>query len=349
MGASTSQLDMACQQVRSRPKIVFQLLFLATIFVLLINYKGVSGLQRIQQARASGVLQLPISRNGVPPGTSALGSSLRYFNIVWPALLFGIVISAAVRTSISRTPLGSVLGRGTIRDQLTGAIAGAPLMLCSCCAAPIFPSIYERTRKAGPALALTLASPSFNPAALTLSFMLFPARIAWARTLMAFVFVFAGAGVADRLTRSRARAFSDHPENAKDGWLQLLLAYPKSLVHVFVRTVPLIWVGIFASMWIMRQFPLEVGAKVGTHAVITILVALFSVLLTLPSLFEIPLAVSLIAAGGPAGAAAALLFAGPAINIPSLIVIGRSGGWKLAGSLALIVWCVATLGGLVLD
>ncbi|HZP00063.1 MAG TPA: permease, partial [Terriglobia bacterium] len=324
---------------------MFQVVVLATIVVLLVNYKGGSGLQRIQQARASGGLQVAISRSGAPPGTSALGSSLRYLNIVWPALLFGIAISAAARVGISRMPLGSVLGRGSIRDQLTGAIAGAPLMLCSCCAAPIFHSIYEKTRRAGPGLALTLASSSFNPVALTLSFMLFPARIAWARMLMACVFVLSAAGVADRLAAGgpAPRSISDPPQNVNDGWLEFLSAYPKSLLHIFVRTVPLILVGILVSMWIMRHIPWELSARIGTHTVITILVALFSVLLTLPSLFEIPLALSIMATGGPSGAVAALLFAGPAVNLPSLLVMGRSGGWKLAASLTVIVWSIAAL------
>jgi len=58
----------------------------------------------------------------------------------------------------------------------------------------------------------------------------------------------------------------------------------------------------------------------------------------LPSLFEIPLALSMLAVGGPAGGAAALLFAGPATNLPSLIVIGRYSSWKVAASLAVLVW-----------
>jgi hypothetical protein len=58
----------------------------------------------------------------------------------------------------------------------------------------------------------------------------------------------------------------------------------------------------------------------------------------LPSLFEIPLALSMLDVGGPAGGAAALLFAGPATNLPSLIVIGRYNSWKVAASLAVLVW-----------
>jgi len=78
------------------------------------------------------------------------------------------------------------------------------------------------------------------------------------------------------------------------------------------------------------------------------IIALFAVMLTLPSLFEIPLALLMLSAGGPAGGAAALLFAGPAINLPSLLVIGRYSSWKVAAGLAVLVWGIALTGGLLL-
>jgi hypothetical protein len=100
-------------------------------------------------------------------------------------------------------------------------------------------------------------------------------------------------------------------------------------------------------MWIMGRLPLTGAAS--THGILAIAaVALFAVLLTLPTLFEIPLALSVLAAGGPAGAAAALLFAGPAINLPSLLVIGRYTSWNVALTLALLVWGIAAGGGFLL-
>jgi uncharacterized protein len=97
----------------------------------------------------------------------------------------------------------------------------------------------------------------------------------------------------------------------------------------------------------MGRLPLP-GAVSSLRIVTIVTVALFGVLLTLPSLFEIPLTLSVLAAGGPAGAAAALLFAGPAINLPSLLVIGRYGGWKMAAILGLLIWGIAAAGGLLL-
>jgi uncharacterized membrane protein YraQ (UPF0718 family) len=143
--------------------------------------------------------------------------AVSYVKIVWPALVFGVLISAALRTSLSRTPLHRLFSGGSVRDQLAGALAGAPLMLCSCCVAPIFPAVYQRTRRLAPALALTLASPSLNPAALTLSFLVFPLRIAGARVAMALIMVLLGSAVVAKIMRDSALATTpekDAPQNS---------------------------------------------------------------------------------------------------------------------------------------
>lgn len=43
---------------KSRTQMIFQIAVLALLLIGLINYKGVAGIRRIQQARATGVLQL---------------------------------------------------------------------------------------------------------------------------------------------------------------------------------------------------------------------------------------------------------------------------------------------------
>jgi uncharacterized protein len=338
----------AHRRIIGRPQVVFQVLLIFFLVLLLVNYKGISGLRKIQQARTTGTLhlaQLQIGRGGTD--ISALSRAVGYLKIVWPALLFGVLISAAVRTSLMRTPLHRMFGGGAVRDQLVAALTGAPLMLCSCCAAPIFPAVYQRTRKIAPALGLSLASPSLNPAALTLSFILFPWRIASMRLAMALLLVLSGCVVVARITQSQSDAPSSTPDPGDSTWAGLLTAYAESVAYISLRTIPLILAGIWASIWIMSQVPLT-GAVNGSRVLVIVTIALFAVLLTLPSFFEIPLALSVLTVGGPAGAAAALLFAGPAINLPSLLVIGRYSSWRVAGTLALLVWIIAAAGGLLL-
>ena len=334
----------------SRAQIIFQMLVLCLLLMLLINYKGAAGLNKIRQTLTAGRPSVPALPIGVRAASmTAFRDAVGYAKVVWPALVFGVLISAALRTSLARTPLRRLFSGSSVRDQLAGALAGAPLMLCSCCVAPIFPAVYQRTRRLARALALTLASPSLNPAALTLSFLLFPLRIAGATVAMALIMALLGPAVVAKITGDSALPATpekDAPQNST--WRGLLTSYANSIVHVSVRTVPLILLGIWASMWIMRRLPPQLGAATGAHVLAVAMIALVATILTLPSLFEIPLALSMLAVGGPAGGAAALLFAGPAINLPSLIVIGRYSSWKVGASLAVLVWGIALTGGLLL-
>lgn len=332
---------------KSKAQMIVQIAVLALLLISLINYKGAAGLRRIQQARATGALrmaEIPIGRaaaSGISLGTVA------YLKIVWPALVFGILISAAVRTSSSHTPLHRIFNGVTAHDQLAAALAGAPLMLCSCCAAPMFPAVYQTTRKIASSLALVLAAPSLNPAALALSFMLFPWRIAGMRLAMALSLVLLGSLWVTRITQPRIGASAPTTAPQENTWPGLSVDYAKSVAYISLRTVPLIVIGIWVSIWIMSRVTLSVGANSGRVLAI-LAIGFVAVLLALPSLFEIPLAVSVLAAGGPAGAAAALLFAGPAINLSSLLVIGRFSSWRVALALAATVWGIAVTGGLIL-
>jgi Predicted permease len=150
-----------------------------------------------------------------------------------------------------------------------------------------------------------------------------------------------------RITRAQIGALPLATATRESTWAGLIADYTKSVAYISLRTVPLLVIGIWASMWIMSRVTLAVSANSGRVLAI-VAIAFLAVLLALPSLFEIPLAVSVLAAGGPAGAAAALLFAGPAINLPSLLVIGRFSNWRVAVVLAAIVWGIAVAGGLML-
>ncbi len=104
--------------------------------------------------------------------------------------------------------LSERLERSPLPAYAAAGAAGAPLMLCSCCVAPIFTAVYERSRQLGSALAVMLAAPSLNPAALALTFMFFAPGIAWIRLALALVAVFVGALFAARLVRTPAAVFT---------------------------------------------------------------------------------------------------------------------------------------------
>lgn len=116
---------------------------------------------------------------------------------------------------------------------------------------------------------------------------------------------------------------------------------------VAVRTLPWIFLGVFASSVLGGSLANPEGHSPNLGLTIA-LVAAFATLMALPTFFEIPLSLLLLHNGFPAAAVVPILFAGPAINTPSLLTLARVSSSKVAFAVFLGVWLTATLGGLAL-
>jgi uncharacterized membrane protein YraQ (UPF0718 family) len=338
---------------RFSPRVILSILLLVGLPAWLIGYKARGGLKRFNQLRVTGSLPIHTEALYRPPGSGVLATgaqTLAYLNIVWPALVFGVLISAAVHATISPRRLATLFGQGVVKPQLAAAVAGAPLMLCSCCVAPMFPAVYRRSQRLGPSLAFTLAAPALNPASLTFSFLIFPLAIAGTRLAMAVVLVVMASALVARIAgpvQVRTGSVDDFEETG-DGAGDFIRGYFRSLWYITVRTVPWILLGIWVSMIIANRIPIQTLASGGPKVLVLLVVATGALLLTLPTFFEIPLALSLLAAGASAGTALAVLIAGPAINLASLLVIARYSHWKVAALVGAAVWAAAVAGGLLL-
>ena len=326
----------------------YALLSLLFIVGCLIAYKATASLAVIAKVQATGVLKprFDITQADSTIWAGAFGTTLSYFLVIWPALLFGIMISGAVRAFVSPRWLTRLFGEGRVRPQLVAGLAGAPLMLCSCCVAPVFTSVYERSSRLAPSLALMLAAPALNPAALLLTFMLFGGKVGAIRLLMSGAGVLAVGLLAERFIKVRP------PACAVEEALQMrrgsaINTFLSSCLKMALQTLPLIFAGVVTSMFVARWLPAG-GAGSRVADVLTLMiVALIAVPVAMPTFFEIPLAAILLAAGMPAGVAIAVLIAGPATNLPSLFTVARSTGWKVSALVAAAVWALAVLGGLL--
>lgn len=326
---------------------------LPTLLIIgaLIAYKSSAALAVIAKVSASGSFT---PRGNVIPlvgdsGTSVLTRTLNYFLVIWPALFFGILISGAVTTFVSPRWLLRALGKGSLRGQLIAGAAGAPLMLCSCCVAPIFKGVYERSARLGPSLGLMLAAPALNPAALILTFMLFDYKVAGTRAAASIAVVVVTGMIADKIFGGMSVPCEVDDVSQNLSGRSYLLRFLRSCLYVGLRLVPVIVIGVLVSMVIAQWLPANAFASSNAKFIAVIIVATFAVPLALPTFFEIPLAFVLLAAGAPVGAALALLIAGPAINLPSLLTIMRTTSWKVAVVVAATVWTIAVVSGILVN
>jgi uncharacterized membrane protein YraQ (UPF0718 family) len=192
---------------------------------------------------------------------------------------------------------------------------------------------------------------SFNVAALALTFLLFDLSTAIGRTLMAVFAVFLATAVLGRLFGAQARpeALPVAPSTwvAPIGLADAARRFVREVLWVTARTLPLIVVGVLLSSVLLGAIGPQALSSAGGRVATIAIVALVAVPLALPTFFESPLAIALVGAGAPAGAAAALLFAGPAINLPSLFTVARATSWRAAAGVAFAMWLVAFGGGLL--
>ena len=217
-------------------------------------------------------------------------------------------------------------------------------MLCSCCVASVFTAVYVRSTRLGPSLAVMLASPALNPAALVLTFMIFAPKVAAVRLLIAAPAVLFSGILIERLFPDNIPAhLSSEPHRAEEP------RFLRSLFGVVIRTTPALILGVICSMLLIEYVPRDLMASANFRSLAVIATASIAVPIALPTFFEIPLALGLLAAGAPAGAAVALLFAGSVINLPSLLALARSTNWKIATTLAVLIWIIAVVGGLILN
>jgi hypothetical protein len=192
-----------------------------------------------------------------------------------------------------------------------------------------------------------LAAPALNPAVLAVTFLVFSPVVAWTRLAVSVALVLAGAAVLGRAFRD-PRPPEPCPIDAEPPtWRGLVRAFGASLRSVAARSLPAILLGVVASAALAGIVPLDHLA--GAGPVVIALVALVAVPLALPTFGEIPLALALLAAGAPLGAAVALLIAGPAINLPSLLTLARVTSWRVAAALAATVFVAALVSGLAVS
>jgi len=343
------QLSAKSPQRDQTTGVLASVIILVAIVSTLVVYKSGAALRALQNAAATGSFVaagdlLHAGQSSVILGVVARTGS--YLAIIWPALVFGILVAGAVRAFVSPAWVARVFDAHPLRQQLAAGVAGAPLMLCSCCVAPIFSAVRERSGRLGPSLAVALAAPSLNPATLALTFVLFRPQIATLRLALALVAVFLVSPLIARVCPTKGAVIERPLARSNRLFAEQLLDFITSSAHIALRTVPVLFVGIVAAMWILSRLPAGVLASIGPGAATT-LAAFVAVPVALPTFFEIPLALTLLSIGAPAGVAVAVLFAGPAVNLASLLAIGRSAGWRVAAALALAVAVLACVGGLL--
>jgi uncharacterized protein len=256
-----------------------------------------------------------------------LDYGLAYGKSIWKAMVLGLLVGSAVQALLPRRWIASALGRSGLGTVVVGGIVSLPMMMCTCCAAPVVSGLRECRATAGAAIAFWLGNTVLNPA--TLVFTGFVLGWNWSAFRLVFgVLMVVGLGfLANHLTGSEesvaiprnsdADLVGEPYEVSFKRWLAVLLRMSVRLIPEYLVLVLALGA---ARAWL---FP-HMGHEVDNSLIWILAFAGAGALFVIPTAGEVPIVQAMLALGIAVGPAAALLMTLPPISIPSLAMVRKS-------------------------
>ncbi|WP_028492347.1 SO_0444 family Cu/Zn efflux transporter [Thioalkalivibrio sp. ALE19] len=297
-----------------------------------------------------------------------LQATLQLALVAAPWLLAGLAVAGLVRALLPQERLQTWLGGSSVGATARGAVAGAPLPLCSCGAIPAALALHRGGAGRGPATAFLIGSPGIGIDSLAISYVLLGPLMAVVRGLGAVVTALAtgllvGAG-------SRARQSPPDPgpddvggdacgstcgtESAPPGGGHGRLAELRGgLAYAFGDILDDIrlWLvlGLLVAGVLLATVPPDALAAYGSGPAVMLLMALVGIPMYLCATAATPIAAGLLVAGVSPGTVLVFLLAAPITSMATLGVYRRE-----MGNAALVRYLVGIMGstialGLLLD
>jgi uncharacterized membrane protein YraQ (UPF0718 family) len=239
--------------------------------------------------------------------------------------------------------------RSRYLNTLLGAVAGAPLGVCSNCIAPIARGMYASGMSAESVLAAMFASPALNVIVLAMTFALFPLPLALLKlaTVLFLILVFVPA-ISTRQAATEPFVSCVIDVAPSETWGQalaaLLRSYAKSFWTIFRVAFPLMILAAVLGAFAVELIPQQALTTQATTLGI-VAVAIVSAFLPVPMAFDVAIAYILMAHGVPLPYVAAILCTLGIISVFSLSVVAKTISWKLAGVTYAVVVCLGILAG----
>jgi uncharacterized membrane protein YraQ (UPF0718 family) len=279
---------------------------------------------------------------------------LAYGANLWDANAIGMFFAmllggAAVASLAPGARLQSVLRRRGVLGAGTGGLLGMPLFLCSACSSPVSLGFYRNGAAVETSLGMILGSALFNPVGIVAVVLLFPPPLALARIGFGIAAILLLVPLAARWAAPRCAPLGElplglPPEDPDDSWGGALWdgvgRWLANSADVAVRLGPPMLLATLAVGVVLTLVPpQELSERVGTGVAAIVVTAALGTLIQLPTLFEIPLVIGVLALGVGVGPAAALLVTAPSAGLVTLAVTRADLGWRpvavlLAGTFA---------------
>ena len=282
---------------------------------------------------------------------------LELVNSMSPYLLLGFTLAGLMHAFLPSAIYNRYLSGRNFRSVLNAAILGIPLPLCSCGVIPTAMSLRKDGASKGATISFLIATPQTGVDSIIATYSLMGLPFALLRPLAALVTALFGGTLANYVDKNDDKSKAEGVERcgcaneekttfskkiktaARYAYIEMMQDIGRWLVLGLI-VAGLITVFVpdsFFSLFADRPFASM------------LMVLLFAIPMYLCATGSIPIAVALMLKGLSPGTALVLLMAGPAVNVASLLVIGKVMGRKSLFTYLFSIISCAILFGLSID
>lgn len=289
-----------------------------------------------------------------------------------PWLMLGLVFAGLLKVYFPQKHINRLLGKSNIRSAVNASVIGIPMPLCSCGVIPTGISFYRNGASKGATNSFLISTPQTGVDSILATYSMLGWPFALLRPLVAFVTgvaggIFTNLFVKDKPAQTQAQspfsnlkidtgAINNHKENctddscnchepkAEDKRHSLIRAADYAFIELLQDIAKWLIIGFLLAALIAVALPDDFFSRFSGLGMLEILVVLAaSVPLYMCATGSIPVAAVLLMKGVSPGAALVFLMAGPATNVATMTVLGKTMGRK-----SLITYLITIIGGAII-
>lgn len=235
-------------------------------------------------------------------------------------------------------------------NTLFGAAVGAPLAVCTNCIAPIARGLFASGMSTESVLAAMFASPALNVVVLAMTFVLFPMSVALLKlfTVLFLIFVFVPLVARKQDTALSIECAIEVP--VSESWGQAFAATIRSYFvnfwYIARVALPLMLLAALLGALVIEILPAQ-ALFVPVSILGIVAVAIVSSFLPVPMAFDVAIAYILLAKGVPLPYCVTILCTLGIVSVFSLLIVGKTASWKIAGAAYATTVALGTVAGLI--
>ena len=277
-----------------------------------------------------------------------LTSFVYLFAEMAPYLLLGFLIAGILHAFVPQSLYRKWLAGNDAKSVFLSLLFGIPLPLCSCGVIPTAVSMRKEGASKGATTAFLIGTPQTGVDSIAATYSVLGLPFAIIRPLAALVSGFFG-GCAVNMTEKDAAAqeMSCTPDQAPSSgnfWQRCRIALRYGFSDMIQDIGRWLVIGLVLAGLITILVPDDFFASLSSSPVLNMLVILLiAVPMYVCATGSIPIAAALILKGMSPGAALVFLMAGPASNLASIMVLG-----KTLGRRTLVIYLLSIVAGAVL-